>query len=68
MLGALAAERVLRHARLLLWSQRWQLGRVEIYLRDGHVAAAVCVLVAGIALVRRPQSEPSLVVESLPNT
>lgn len=67
MLGALAAEWVL-HARLLLWSQRWRLRRVQIYLRDWHVAAAVGVLVAGVVLVRGPQGEPSLEVESLPDT
>ena len=67
MLRALPPKWVL-HARLLLWRQRWQLRRVQINLRDGHVAPTIRVLVAGVALVRRPQGEPSLVVESLPDT
>ena len=54
MLGALATEWVLGHARLLLWSQRWRLGGVEIDLRDGHAVAAVRVRVAGIARVHWP--------------
>lgn len=68
MLGALPPKRTLGHAGLLLWRQRWQLGRVQIDLRDRHVAAAVGVLMAGVVLVRRPQREPSLVAESLPDT
>lgn len=67
VLSALAAQQVLGHARLLLWSQRWQLRRVEMDLRDWHVAA-VGVRVACIALGHRLQCEASVVVEALPNT